>query len=135
MMFVTAIRRKLVTHNPVIDLIKLRMKTKQTDYLNREELSRFLEAIDDPWLRALVLLLRWSGLRISDALNLERGCITNGVLMLHQQKTGTSVSIPLPPEVLDALAELPHEGGRYFYQRRVTYLEKRFVARQFEKVG
>ncbi|MCI0724911.1 MAG: site-specific integrase [Acidobacteria bacterium] len=63
--------------------------------------------------KALVLLLRYSGLRIRDAVTLERDRITNGKLMLYQAKTGTAVYCPLPPLVVQALECLP--ATRYFF--------------------
>lgn len=63
-------------------------------------------------LRALVLLLRYSGLRIRDAVTLERGRITDGKLFLYQAKTGTAVYCPLPPFVVEVLEALP--GEKYF---------------------
>ena len=47
----------------------------------------------------MVLLLRYSGLRMQDAACLERGRVADGRLFLQTQKTGTVVYCPLPPEV------------------------------------
>src|SRR5206468_735101 len=65
-------------------------------------------------LRALVLLLRFSGLRIRDAVTLAKDRIQKGRLFLYTQKTGTPVWIPLPPSVTDALDGI-EEGGRYWF--------------------
>ena len=40
-------------------------------------------------IRAMVLLLRYSGLRISDAAVLERARLSDNKLFLYTQKTGT----------------------------------------------
>jgi integrase/recombinase XerD len=58
-------------------------------------------------LRALVLLLRYSGLRITDAAMLSRERIKGGKLMLRTAKTGAVVYLPLPPFVLEALDACP----------------------------
>jgi integrase/recombinase XerD len=58
-------------------------------------------------LRALVLLMRYSGLRIGDAVTLPRNLVNSGVLELTTQKSGTKVKIPLKPEVVEALNGLP----------------------------
>jgi integrase/recombinase XerD len=65
-------------------------------------------------LKALVLLMRYSGLRIGDAVTLPRNRITNGVLELVTEKSGTKVRIPLKPEVAKALNKLP-AGAYYFW--------------------
>jgi integrase/recombinase XerD len=58
-------------------------------------------------LKALVLLLRYSGLRIADAVTLSKNQIDNGILKLRTAKTGTDVRLPLPPAVLKALDAIP----------------------------
>jgi integrase/recombinase XerD len=60
-------------------------------------------------LRAFVLLLRYSGLRITDAATLARDKIQDGKLMLRTAKTGTVVYVPLPPIVTDAIDACPGE--------------------------
>jgi integrase len=57
-------------------------------------------------LRALVLLLRYSGLRIRDAVTLARNRIQADKLFLFTAKTGTAVC-PLPPIVMSALHAIP----------------------------
>ena len=65
----------------------------------------------------MLLLLRWSGLRISDAARLERTAVNeSGALRLYMQKTGEPVYVPLPPDVATMLRELPNpENLRYFF--------------------
>jgi site-specific recombinase XerD len=66
-------------------------------------------------LKALILLMRYSGLRISDAVMFRREKLNNGKLFLRQTKTKHPVWIPLPPHVIKALAEC-EEGNSYpFY--------------------
>jgi integrase len=66
-------------------------------------------------IKALVLLMRHSGLRIGDAVLLKRERITNGRLFLHTQKTGTPVYLPLPPVVLSALQEIGEIHPEYYF--------------------
>jgi integrase/recombinase XerD len=58
-------------------------------------------------LKALVLLLRYSGLRLGDAVTLDRKRIDTGRLFLRTAKTGTRVFVPLPKNVIDALDACP----------------------------
>jgi integrase/recombinase XerD len=71
-------------------------------------------------LKALVLLLRYSGLRITDAVTLSKHQIEDGVLKLRTAKTGTDVRVPLPPRAVDALDALPTTGGYYFWSGHGT---------------
>lgn len=66
-------------------------------------------------IRACVLLLRHSGLRIGDAVTLERSRITGDKLFLYTAKTGTPVHLPLPEFVLNALDAIPKVSERYFF--------------------
>ncbi len=65
-------------------------------------------------LRALALLMRYSGLRISDAVALTRDRVRDGRLFLYQAKTGQPVLVPLPPEVIRALGECD-KSDSYFW--------------------
>ena len=65
--------------------------------------------------KALVLLMRYSGLRITDAVTLKKGRIANGKLSLYQTKTKYPVWAPLPDLVLDALKEIDTPGAPYYF--------------------
>lgn len=66
-------------------------------------------------IKAMVLLLRYSGLRISDAAILERASVRDDKLMLRTVKTGTTVWLPLPKMVVEALEASPSLDKRYFF--------------------
>ena len=57
------------------------------------------------------LLLRYSGLRISDVSTLERDRVRDGQILLHTQKTGGQVFLPIPNELQQALDALPCPRG------------------------
>jgi integrase len=66
-------------------------------------------------LRALVLLLRYSGLRISDGAMLSRDRIREGKLLLYTAKTGTPVYCPLPEVVVNALDAVLRPGSMHYF--------------------
>ena len=66
-------------------------------------------------IRAMILLLRYSGLRISDAAVLERSRLKSDKLFLYTQKTGTPVWVPLPPKTVEALSQSPSDNQKYFF--------------------
>ncbi len=66
-------------------------------------------------IRAFVLLLRHSALRIGDAVTLERRRIIADKLLLYTAKTGTPVHLPLPSFVLTALEAMPRISETYFF--------------------
>jgi integrase len=103
-------------------------RTVPTDYFNRREFQRILDATDEyqycgrdchqraARLRALVLLMRWSGLAIKDAVTLERARLDErGALFLRRAKTGTPVYVPLPPAVVSVMRQLPSSNPTYFF--------------------
>jgi integrase/recombinase XerD len=65
--------------------------------------------------RAMILLLRYSGLRISDAAVLERSRLSGDKPFLYTQKTGTPVWVPLPPKTVEALNSSPSDNEKYFF--------------------
>jgi len=71
-------------------------------------------------LRALVLLMRHTGLRIGDACTLSRHRINHGRLELYTAKSGTKVHLPVNPIALTALAKIPHKSEFYFWSGKST---------------
>jgi integrase/recombinase XerD len=104
-----------IPNNPASKLKAPRTTDPPTMPFSREEVDRIMLAcqqyqnrgragqINVQRLRALVLLLRFSGLRIRDAATLRRERIVNGKLLLYTAKTGTPVYCPLPEVVVQGL--------------------------------
>lgn len=105
-------------------------KRVPTDYFTREEFERVVDATYayGEWqgghdfhtrqghLRALILLMRWSGLAIKDAVTLERQRLgIDGRLFLYRAKTGVPVYVPLPANLMQMLHALPNSNPRYFF--------------------
>lgn len=65
--------------------------------------------------KAFVLLLRYSGLRIGDAVSLTKDKLRDGKLLLYTGKTGTPVFVPLPSQVVEALEAVEDFNGRFFW--------------------
>jgi integrase len=66
--------------------------------------------------KAFVIVLRYTGLRIRDVVTLERNRIDkDGKLYFYTAKTGTPVFLPLPKIALDALKDVPNLGPFYFW--------------------
>jgi len=131
--FWACVRRRYLIENPALGLGRVKVIQIPTDYFPPDEFQRILDATEtygDPRggfipiedlrirLRAMTLLMRWSGLRIRDAIILERHRLHEDSLLLYQAKTGTPVYVPLPPHVVAALENLPpgpKPNPRYFF--------------------
>jgi integrase len=90
--------------------------------LEPDEQSKILEACDRHKhkarriiLKAMILVLRWTGLRIRDVVTLSRDAVRGDRLFLRTTKTGTDVFAPLPPQVVVALAAIPAKNRWYFW--------------------
>lgn len=73
------------------------------------------------WLHALIQLMRWSGLSIQDAVTLERVEIRHddatgmNCIVTSRQKTGTDVSVPIPPAVAKEILAVANGNSRYVF--------------------
>jgi integrase len=116
--------------NPVELLSSVKVRKVPTGYFPPEQMQAILDAVPQVYprqayktlsaeflsrrLRAFILLLRWSGLRLSDALSLGRTSLSDdGKLLLYVAKTGEPVFVPLPPDVAAEIRAIP--GDRYFF--------------------
>ena len=66
-------------------------------------------------MQAFVRLLRYSGLRIGDAVSLRRENVEDGRIFLRTAKTGTAVYLPLPNEAVVALSGMPKINEYFFW--------------------
>ena len=68
----------------------------------------------------MVLLLRYTALRVSDVATLARDRVRNGRIYLRTMKNSKPIFLPLPPVVLQVLDALPEPKGtpvpsKYFF--------------------
>ena len=122
-----------ISKNPVHVLSKVRVKQKPTLPFSEQEFAALLDTVPLMYmdergcngnakglrtrLLAMVLLLRWSGLRIRDAVCLERFRLrpADGELLLYMAKTSEPVTVTLPPELTNMLHALPNSNPKYFF--------------------
>jgi len=117
-----------IADNPAAKLETQNTRRPQILPFTREEMIRIVAGCDaygDNFgktgqenarrLRALVLLLRYSGLRIGDAVSLPRERVADGKLFLYTAKTGTPVWCPLHQAVIQALESVRGTTAKYFF--------------------
>ena len=123
-----AMKRKWVPDNPAADLNAPKVTLCPTMPFTHPEMLRILAAIEqykDEFpdrgaenarrIRALVLLLRYSGMRIGDAVSLSAERIEGNRLFLYTQKTGVPVNTVLPEFVLKALDATPRVTDQHYF--------------------
>jgi integrase len=85
-----------------------------------EELHRIMEACRDERLKTFMLVMRFTGLAIADAVQLTPDRIQGQHLTLRRTKTNKAVQILLPGPIASRLRSLQLlSGGYYFWNRKV----------------
>lgn len=109
-----------IAKNPARSVKAPKVSEKPTLPFSKSEMDRILASCGEysgnqDRLRAFVLTMRYTGLRIGDAIALKADRIKGNKLLLYTAKTGTPVYVPLPPLLTKALDRIEvNEGGRYF---------------------
>ena len=119
-----------IASNPTDTLKRpVKARTLPTDYFTRRQFRRIISATKEYGyggghdcrfrgrrILALVLLMRWSGLAITDAVMLARDRLdASGALFLRRAKTGVPVFVPLPPAITSLLRSLPSPTTYFFW--------------------
>jgi integrase/recombinase XerD len=149
-----AVRRKWVADNPAMELKAPKVQLRPTLPFTHDQIVKTLAAIEKRAaetahngranvrrLRALVLLLRYSGMRIGDAVSLTVDRIDGNRLFLYTAKTGTPVYTVLPDFLVKALEATPRTTGRYYFWTGAGKLSTAVrlwdmrLKRVFEKAG
>jgi integrase/recombinase XerD len=123
------IENEWVIRNPARRMKAVHVTPVPTDYFTASEFARILDGTYAyaAWkggrdfehrslrLRALILLMRWSGLSILDAVTLERHRLQGHRLLLYRHKTKVPVFVPIPSAVAEMMHALPNSNPRYFF--------------------
>jgi site-specific recombinase XerD len=125
-------KRRWHPENPAKDITSPKIPPNEVVPYTREEVAAILAACDqigqEPYERlrakAVLLIMRHTGLRISDACMLRKDQLRDGCLALFTKKTGGHVLLPLPRDVQHALDCVPlpagaeHDTGYFFWAGR-----------------
>jgi len=128
--------RKWIVEDPGSELRAPKVVSKPTMPFTQEEVARILGAVElyiqktasnglenARRLVAFILVLRFTGMRISDVVGLNAERITGQRLLLFTAKTGVPVHIVLPEFVLIALEATPRKSESYFFWSGVGNLD------------
>lgn len=111
-----ALRRKWIADNPALELDSPKLKPTPTLPFTEHEMEKILKAAaDDPGVKAFILVMRYSGLRISDTATLAVESLKDGRIRLYQAKTGQYVYVPVPKDVVSALQAVKPKDPDYFF--------------------
>lgn len=139
-----AVERGWLVKNPASSLKAPKVKQSPTLPFSNDEMAKIVEAARaNQRVYTFILVLRSSGLRISDVTRLSVDSLKGNRLSLHQAKTGEHISILLDKSVADSLRSVVglNKNKSYFFwtgesklQAAVSNWRKR-IADVFEKAG
>ncbi|HEV8661323.1 MAG TPA: tyrosine-type recombinase/integrase [Thermoanaerobaculia bacterium] len=122
-----AMQSNWVKQNPVLTMRAPKVTQPPTLPFSKDDMDKILWACDlypdsgryrkgtPARLKALTLLMRYSGLRIGDAVTLRTDRVAHNRLFLYTQKTNVPVFCPLPQSVVDVLDDVEPVSERYFF--------------------
>ncbi len=105
-----------IKQSPIINLKPPRQISSPTLPLSRDEMKKMLRAANSlPHERAMLLLMRYSGLAIQDAATISKDAITESLMTLRRAKTGEVVVVDLPQVALNALTAIARPDNPYYF--------------------
>ncbi len=129
------------SENPALALKAPKVTSKPTLPFTDAEMKKLLAACDKyrgdkSRIKAFILVMRYSGLRIGDTIALKRNQLTGNNLFLYTQKTGQPVRVPLPDFVVQALKKIDSDEDYFFWTgkniRSAAANWSRYLASVFE---
>lgn len=113
------VSRKWMLFNPAKEVKAPKTKPTPKEPYTEDEVLAILSACDQlgrgayerDRARAMVFLLRFTGLRISDVATLARDRVRDDRIYLYTMKNGKPVFLPIPPVLREALEALPTPKG------------------------
>jgi site-specific recombinase XerD len=148
-------KRKWTDENPAADFERPRLPERDNIVpYTPQEVARIITACDGAGrssyerlrVRAMVLLMRFEGLRISDVVTLSREHIEGNYIIKRAIKNGKKLQVELQPVVRQALESLPHpkmapaDSKRYFASdtanvRTLVKSAEKILASVFKRSG
>jgi integrase/recombinase XerD len=122
-----AVERGWRRGNPAMSLKPPKTETVQKDPFSDAEMEKILWATEvypnkgiygvhsGKRIRAFILILRYSGLRIGDVVSLRKSHLVGNTLILRAGKTDGEVFVPVPKNVVEALADINLTGEYFFW--------------------
>jgi len=119
----------LIARNPAAALSPVKVDVAPTLPLDASQYEKLLKAVGETFgesvkaarVRALIHLMRYTGLAIGDAVTLERAAISFDAgkkitrIVTARAKTGVDVSIPIPADLASELAGVASGNPRYVF--------------------
>ena len=111
-----AVKEGWIDHFPMGNVLNPKVTIKPTLPFNLDEVRLLVVAADDRIReKTLILLMRYAGLSIQDAVTCSRDHISDETLILRRAKTDELVIVHLPDPVIESLRSITLNGSPYFF--------------------
>lgn len=139
-LFAFAERKGWVETNWMLHINTLKKQTVERDFLSEQEMKQLVDAIDHPLIRLVVLTLAYTGLRISECLNLTLDDVdfTNGKIYVVNGKGGKNRIVPLAASLIEELQlyrdiHRPKvKSNKFFALKKTGSISDKYVNRELK---
>ena len=107
--------KRPLTHDPPADPISDEDMSDLIDAIERMGTNGGEDNASHDRLLTMILLLRYTGLRISDVVRFSAERLKGNSVFLHMRKTGNPLWLPLPEFLVAKLKALPLYDGEYYF--------------------
>jgi len=139
--FKYAVRRGWVKHNPALEIELLKKKTTEKGYLSEQQVQDLIESIQHPMIRLVIITLYYTGLRISECINLrvDHVDLDHGTIRVINGKGGKDRLIPMNKKLHELLLDyathwrVQKGSDRFFCTLRSGGLNRNYVNKIIKK--
>lgn len=96
-----AVKKKWLSYNPALEIDRLPLKRQEKEFLTPEEIKQILAFVDHPIAKYVISLMAYTGLRISEAINLSLSDVDfqEKVIRVIDGKGGKDRKVPMSKDL------------------------------------
>jgi site-specific recombinase XerD len=120
-------KKKVLSENPLEDFERVKVPDSERIYLNREEVEAIIQAIDHPVLHYFAMTMAYTGLRVSECINLTLHDVNleDGYIQVINGKGGKNRTVPISDKLKSKLQEYlkfhrPKTDSLFFFALKKT---------------
>lgn len=136
-----AVKKRWLSYNPALDVDSVKGKSKERIFLSVLEMQQLVEAIEQPIIKTVAILMSNTGLRVSEATNLQLKDVdfVNRVIHVIEGKGGKDRDVPMS-EALANILQIYLETIRpnvkslfFFATKRTGGISQQYINRELKK--
>ncbi|WP_129724678.1 tyrosine-type recombinase/integrase [Xylanivirga thermophila] len=120
-------KKKILSENPLEDFERVKVPDSERIYLSREEVEAIIQAIDHPVLHYFAMTMAYTGLRVSECINLTLHDVNleGGYIQVINGKGGKNRTVPMSDRLKSKLQEYlkfhrPKTDSLFFFALKKT---------------